>query len=307
MIFQDIGNSDDGQAGSILDDKSVANYFVTESQFNFLTSTLRKLTGIHLEYGSKNLSLVSSRMNKLVIRRKVPSLESCIKSLRKGDARITREFVSIMTTNTTAFFREREHFDWLSTNLSALLQEKKSSGDRDFRIWCSAASTGQEVYTILIILLEAGLDLAYFNLHFLATDIDLAVLNTASKGIYAESNFETVPALLREKYFSPSNSHKLNGERTFKLKREYRNLVHFAPFNLMNSPFPFQHSFDLIFCRNVLIYFDFETSENIIKQSLSVLKREGLLFLGHSESGFVKQIPMMEQVVHSLYRKSKIS
>jgi chemotaxis protein methyltransferase CheR len=302
MAFQDI------KSDQIIDygfPEDMEGYLVNQSQFEFLSGKIKKLAGINLEFGPKNLSLVSSRLNKLVLRRKVPSLQECIKGLRRGDPQVTKDFISIMTTNTTSFFREPAHFDWLTEHLPAISKEKREQGDREFRIWCSASSTGEEVYTILITLIEAGFDFSYFSLRLLATDIDLNVLAAASKGVYLAESLKNVNSEIKEKYFSPYHDSKRAGDRCLKVKQEYRNMVHFAPFNLKDGPYPFKFPFDVIFCRNVLIYFEFSFAEEIINNSLDVLKNRGLLFLGHSESGFAKRVEGMEPIVHSLYRNSR--
>jgi len=194
-----------------------------------------------------------------------------------------REMINAITTNKTDFFREAHHFNFL-TNYVFPAYKSKVRGvreGRELRIWSAGASTGEEAYTLAMTVLEA------FSLPFsreiklLATDIDTNVLNHAAKGIYTAEQANKIPERLLHRYFHKG---KDAHEGKVMAKPELKSLIAFRHLNLQETPWPMQRRFDVIFCRNVIIYFDKPTQARIISRFCQSLKPNGYLMLGHSES-----------------------
>ena len=200
---------------------------------------------------------------------KTPSAKAASKGAA-GEAE-WQEFVNCLTTNLTSFFREDHHFQ-------ALADDLRERAGRHLRIWCSAASTGEEPYSIAMTVAETlG---AQAQVSILASDIDTKVLATAQRGVYeADSRGLSAERLLR--HFMRG---KGGNSGFIRIKPELARRVEFRPFNLMNQSWSLGEPFDLIFCRNVMIYFDAATQRQVLQQMHSVLRPGGLLYVGHSEN-----------------------
>ncbi|UOF00789.1 CheR family methyltransferase [Bdellovibrio reynosensis] len=266
---------------------------LTDKMFDKLSKHMYELAGVDLPNTSKNHALIRNRIVKLLRRHSLKSYEEYWALLEKGGPQITSEFISALTTNMTSFYRESSHFDFLSSVLPTLLNKFPA----ELRIWCAAASTGQEPYTIGITVNEA-LQANAKKVRILATDIDLEVLKKASAGIYEEREMQGLSPVLRQKYFQSQKTK----EEYFRAQDDLHSMIRFAPFNLMNPKFEFQHKFHVIFCRNVLIYFDEATTKRVIENLTSCLAPGGYLILGHSESGNVKH-PQLKPMSRAVYQK----
>ncbi len=265
-----------------------------------LSLLLRGYAGINLAPNPKNHSLMATRLMSLMKSHNLVKYGDLIKRLKNGDELLKRNFVQSLTTNTTHFFRENAHFTFLTSCLSEILKKKKAENSREFRIWCGAASTGQEVYSILFTILDFfGDSIKNWDFRFLATDIDLEVLQKASKAVYSEKEMEGVPTLVRQKYFKKST---MGGNSFFQILRDFQKYVRFAPLNLVDEPYPFKGNFDIVFCRNVLIYFDPQTAHRVVENLLHYVAPGGLLFLGHSESGAMRSKDV-KVLSHAVYKK----
>jgi chemotaxis protein methyltransferase CheR len=249
-----------------------------EQGYHMLADWLKRTAGIHMPPSPKNFTLMASRLSKAMGGLGLGSYQELYERLQKGDHHVQKVFVEALTTNKTEFFREAQHFQILPRIARDLLLRKKQ-----LRLWCAAASRGHEPYSILFTLLEAGLDPQRHMLKFLASDIDQTVLEAASKGVYCMDELRAVPVPIRDRYFVRLQD-KGQGER-WKVRDELRDMITFACFNLVEFPYPFQHKFDIIFCRNVLIYFDRDTVAKVKEHLAQVLAPEGYLFIGHSETG----------------------
>jgi len=187
------------------------------------------------------------------------------------------QFVNAMTTNLTSFYRESHHFEYLSqTYIPALAQ----AGQRNLRIWSSACSVGEEPYSIALSLLESGIDVSKWDIKILATDIDTDVLATAKRGVYPCERVDSL-SLNRKKlgFLRGKNEHS----DKVMVKPLIKNMMQFEQCNLMQS-WNINEPLDVIFCRNVMIYFDKETQTKLLNRITKLLKPGGLLFIGHSES-----------------------
>jgi len=182
-----------------------------------------------------------------------------------------QEFVNCLTTNLTSFFREEHHFPLLAEALAA------RRGQR-VRIWCNAASTGEEPYSIAMTAIEAlG---AQATVQIVCSDIDTRVLETASRGIYAADSRGLAPERLRRHFQRGSGPNA----GAIRIRPEVRRLVEFRPFNLMDRRWSLGEPFDIVFCRNVMIYFDSPTQREVLERMHAATRAEGLLFAGHSEN-----------------------
>jgi chemotaxis protein methyltransferase CheR len=199
-----------------------------------------------------------------------------------------------ITTNYTFFMREEAHFYFFRDKVLPYLE--KTVKDKDLRIWSAACSTGEEPYTLAMIMDEFfGHTKASWDTKVLATDISSGVLNIAKAGIYSKEKVNELPALWRQKYFKEYDS----GNYIF--TDAIRNEVIFSNLNLMDT-FPFKRKMHIIFCRNVMIYFDNETKERLIQRLYDVTEPGGFLFVGHSE-GLNRETTRYRYVMPAVYRK----
>jgi chemotaxis protein methyltransferase CheR len=226
--------------------------------------------GISLHEGKQ--AMVYSRLSRRLRETGHQSFESYLQWLEGSPTHQEwQEFVNCLTTNLTSFFREEHHFhalaDWL-----------KERGSKPTRIWCCAASTGEEPYSLAITVAEnLGL---HAPVKILCSDIDTNVLTTASRGVYDASSRGLSPQRLRN-YFLKG---KGNNEGSIRVKPELARFVEFRPFNLMQTHWQLGEPFDIVFCRNVMIYFDAPTQRKVLERIHAVMKPGGKLFVGHSEN-----------------------
>lgn len=253
--------------------------------FERLAALLKNVAGINLPTNSKNLCLMASRLSHELKKYGLSGYKEYYELVQQGHPEVMGEFIRAMTTNTTHFFREPKHFEIFQSVLQTTIQQKEREHSREIRIWCSAASTGQEPYTILMSALSAIPDPSAWSVQFLATDIDRDVLAKASRGVYTENEIEGIPANLRQSFLT---AHAGKNGTMYAFKQQYRDAIRFAEFNLLTEPYPFKHPFDFVFCRNVLIYFDKDTAQTVVNRMALTLRPGGYLFLGHSESGMMK-------------------
>ncbi len=204
-----------------------------------------------------------------------------------------RHMISALTTNVSHFFREKHHFDVLSDHLVATSLARLRSGGR-LRIWSAGCSNGQEACSIAMTLIEKIPQITEYDVRILATDIDPKVVEFATAGVYPERLTNGVPTALLTKYFTKETE---ASEHQFRTKPVIRDMIAFKELNLL-SDWPMKQQMDVIFCRNVVIYFDVRTQEHLWPRFRKSLAADGLLFLGHSErisnpelSGFVTDGP----------------
>lgn len=207
-----------------------------------------------------------------------------------------------VTTNKTDFFREPIHFQYLAqTILPEVLSEQEGSKrrDRPFFLWSAGCSTGEEPYTLAMVLSEFAYQHPALRFSIMATDISTKVLDRARDGIYDEDRIASVPDALKQRYLLRS---KDRGRNLVRIVPELRAAVQFKRLNLMEESFSFSDPQDIIFCRNVIIYFDRSTQERLISRFCRVLRPDGHLFLGHSESVHGFDLPL-RRITSTVYRK----
>jgi chemotaxis protein methyltransferase CheR len=187
-----------------------------------------------------------------------------------------KNFLTVVSTNFTSFFREKAHFDFLKNKI---IPETFNSSNPYIRCWSAASSSGEEAFTILITLLEAGINLDGFDFKLLGTDISSRVLELANQASYPIDKLSNVPNFIIQKYFNYNND-----KTVVTAKNSIKKYVSFKFFNLLTEKYPFKRQFDFIFCRNVIIYFDKPTQQKVINKLYNTLKPGGYFIVGHSES-----------------------
>jgi len=244
-----------------------------EADFSAIAELLHSETGIFL--GDNKKSLVYARLNTKVRALGFSQFSAYIRHIRAVENAAERQdMISTLTTNVTSFYREPHHFEDLSTRvLPPLLQLAKQGGR--VRIWSAACSSGEEPYTIAFEVLRLAPEAAGYDLKILATDIDPAIVRIGQEGRYSKEIASAIPARLRPQFLTSVPS-------GFEVSNTAKSLISFRRLNLLD-PLPFSGDFDVIFCRNVTIYFDPDTRDKTWQQVVSVLKPSGQLYAGHSE------------------------
>ncbi len=266
---------------------------INKKEFTFFSELLLKYSGIHLIENEKNYSLLNNRLRKVLRSHGLESFSILMMQLQiNPSAKLKEDFICCMTTNKTEFYREKDHF----SQLPELLKERLLS-KAPIYIWSSACSTGQEPYTMAMHFHENYNADEFAKVKILATDIDSDVLHTATEGFYQEAQLEGLSTSQINNYFEPVAN-------LFTLKDFIKNKVHFSKLNLFDFPFPTQKKFDVIFCRNVLIYFKPEDRLRACENLLHHLNVGGFLVLGLSEAGSV-QLQNVKSIGNSTYRKIK--
>jgi chemotaxis protein methyltransferase CheR len=267
---------------------------ITEKEFAQLTGFIKSNYGIHLKDEKK--SLVIGRLNNVLIQKNFKCFSDYYDYLvadKTGEA--VTVLIDKITTNHTFFMREADHFYYFkNTVLSQLI---RTTREKDLRIWSAGCSTGEEPYTLAMMLDEfLGKEKMLWNSKILATDISSKVLDTAQKGIYDNEEIAELPAQWRLNYFK-----KLDKEKSI-LVDKIRDEVIYRRFNLMEDVFPFKRKFHVIFCRNVMIYFDNRTRDELVNKYYQQLEPGGYLFIGHSES-LNRETTRLKYVMPAVYRK----
>jgi len=189
--------------------------------------------------------------------------------------------IDAVTTNKTDFFREPYHFEFLTQHAIPKLTEKQLTHRKKINAWSAACSTGEEPYTLAMVLSDYALSHPSFDFSILATDISTKVLDIAQTAIYEEEKVTPVPYSMRKKYLLRS---KDPAKKIVRITPDLRNRIAFRRFNLMDKRKPVSEPLDIIFCRNVMIYFDTETQDHLIRRFYDILTPGGYLFMGHAET-----------------------
>jgi len=248
---------------------------VTPSDYEFLRKLLKERSGLDLSTDKQYL--VESRLVPLARKVGLSGISELVQKMKSGSAEaVTADVVEAMTTNETFFFRDKTPFDHLKdTMMPALLQARTAR--RSLRIWCAASSTGQEPYSIAMCLKELGPSLAGWKLDILATDLSQGVLEKSRAGIFSQFEVQRgLPIQLLVKYFSQVGD-------MWQLNADIRAMVQHRQLNLLQD-FAHLGTFDIIFCRNVLIYFDQDTKITIFERLARVIEGDGFMVLGAAES-----------------------
>jgi len=272
-------------------------------------TTFRKLGHfIHSKFGIKmpavKKQMVESRLKKRLTKLGIKSYEDYCNFLfsRRGIETELDEFINQITTNKTDFFREPAHFSFMEHHaLPALLNQKRTGSQKTIRVWCTACSSGHEPYTIAMVVSEfirknPGLS---FRSNILGTDISTRVLGVSRKAVYDHSEIIPVSNDLRKKYLLRSKNPKNNLVR---IVPRLRRMVTFRQLNLMSPSLDIKPGVDIVFCRNVMIYFDRKTQNRLLHKICHAIRPNGYLFMGHSEVIHDKSFPLVP-VAPTIYKK----
>ncbi len=264
----------------------------TNRDFDRIRRLIHVRAGIALADSKEEM--VYSRLARRLRVLKLDNFKSYLDRLEAGsDADEWEAFTNALTTNLTSFFREDHHFGILHKFLQAQPRGKT------VRIWCSAASTGEEPYSLAITACEAH-DSLNPPVAILATDIDTNVLATAERGVYPLDRIEKV-SLERKKRFFLRGSGSTEGQ--CRVIEPLRSILSFRPLNLLDERYPMKGPFDVIFCRNVMIYFDKPTQLAVLRKMIPLLAPDGLFFAGHSES-FFHATDLIKPIGRTVYRRA---
>lgn len=267
---------------------------ITEKEFWQLAKYIKSNYGINLR--KEKQALVMGRLANVLANKGFSSFSSYfdyVISDKSGEAVVT--LINKITTNHTYFMRESDHFYFFRDRVLPFL--KKTVADRDLRIWSAACSSGEEPYTLAIILDEFfGREKPLWDTKILSTDISENMLNIARKGIYGNERIAPLPASWRMNYFK-----KYDNENSILIDR-IRNEVIYRKLNLMDESFPLRKKVHTIFCRNVMIYFDNETKDKLVNKLYNLMEYGGYLFIGHSES-LNRDTSGFRYVMPAVYRK----
>lgn len=252
---------------------------LSEDDYKFLCRLIYERSRIHL--GPDKRVLVTSRLAKRLRFHGIDNYSAYCDLLRSPQGEEELQFlIDRISTNHTHFFREPKHFDFLAEAIIPKWQADSRRTD-PFRIWSAASSTGEEAYSIAIHLAENFAPAEANRWQIEGTDISTRVLEIAERGIYESERLSSVPPALLHRYFQ-RGVNQWSGH--LRAKDDLRRRVHFQHLNLLDGHYPFPYSFDLIFCRNVMIYFDRPTQETLVRLLAEKLVPGGHLFVGHSES-----------------------
>lgn len=262
---------------------------LTDVEFNGLVTYIKDNYGINL---SKKRLLIEARMYSVLAKKNMTNFTEYINFIKKNPAELNT-MLNKLTTNHTYFMREPEHFRFLKETI--LPWQERTNTLKNLQIWSAGCSTGEEAYTAIMVMKD------YFRLdknwdyRILATDISTRVLQRAQIGVYPPESIKGIPVEWKNRYF------KQNGEQEYALSEEIKKEVIFKELNLMR-PFPFKRHFDLIFCRNVMIYFDQPTKNELVRKFYDVLNPGGYLFIGHSET-VQRDTTNFKYIEPSIYQK----
>ncbi|MCQ2610767.1 MAG: protein-glutamate O-methyltransferase CheR [Treponema sp.] len=274
---------------------------LSKAQFYRIASYMEQVTGIKLP--ESKLTMVQSRLNNRLKVLRLKNFEEYTDFVFSGSAKAEEEVINmidLLTTNLTHFFRESQHFDFMTQQV---LPQLVKEGVQRPEIWSAGCSSGEEPYTLSIVMKEfieknPG---SFFDYSILATDISTRILDKAIKAVYPMDTVEKLPLSIKKKYFLKGKD-SLAGQ--VRVKSDVRSHIHFDRLNFMNPSFSVGSKKNIIFCRNVLIYFDKPTQAAVIRKLVDCLLPDGYLFLGHSETIFGMDLPL-KTVSSTVFRKIK--
>lgn len=270
----------------------------TDHDFHQFRDLVTRHTGIFLADNKREL--VYGRLSRRLRVLGLDKFSSYRKVLEQGDPEELQEFANLITTNLTSFFRESHHFDYLKASLLPELMRARQA-DKKIRIWSAGCSSGEEAYSIAMIVREVIHDLNTWDVRILATDLDSNMLATGEAGVYDVDRVTGVSPDRTKRFFFRGK-----GRQAGKVKAvpDIQSIISFKKLNLMES-WPMQGKFDIIFCRNVVIYFDKETQTRLFGRFADALQSDGQLFVGHSET-LNKVTNRFELMSKTVYKLSKM-
>ena len=264
----------------------------SDQEFKQVCQLIHERAGIHLTPSKKDM--VYSRLTRRLRANNISSFSDYLTIVEANSEPEREAFVNALTTNVTAFYREAHHFPVLAEHMRSLKRHP-------IHIWCNAASTGEEPYTIAMTMVDLFGSLTP-PVRIIATDIDTQALQKAYDGVYSLEQAKKLPKEVLERFFLKGRDDKAG---QVKVRKELRDLITFSQLNLQDSQWPIKGPFDAIFCRNVMIYFDKPTQHKILQRFVPLMQKDALLFAGHSESlqGVNDTFKLRGKTVYSLSEK----
>jgi chemotaxis protein methyltransferase CheR len=265
-------------------------------EFNYTADDFERVRNLLYQRAGINLSATKDQMVYSRLARRLRSLR--LRSFTEYFSYLDRheeewqQFINALTTNLTSFFRESHHFDMLAAHVRKHAHER-----RPLRIWCSAASTGEEPYSLAMTMIEALGSLTP-DVSIIASDIDTGVLSTARAGIYPDQRVEQLELARKKNFFLRGKGAQIGNVR---VRQELQAFIEFRQINLLDADWGITPGLDVIFCRNVMIYFDKPTQSKILERMIKLLRPDGLFFAGHSES-FVHATHLVKLIERTVYR-----
>ena len=264
-------------------DPEEREFRLRRDDFAYLAHAVNSRTGIVI--GENKRDMVYARLAKRLRRLGLSTFQDYVALLEGPDgAGEIGTLVNALTTNLTHFYREKHHFEHLQETALpvAMRNALHMAGKPRLRIWSAGCSSGMEPYSIAMVLTTFGAQLDRWDVRILATDIDTDVLDRGRSGIYRESDTDGIPVAMRKKFVTPVEDQR---DSKVRLSGTLKKRIAFKPLNLM-EPWPMRGPFDIIFCRNVVIYFDRQTQARLFDRYAEILRPGGFLYIGHSESLF---------------------
>lgn len=254
---------------------------ITAQQYELVRQWVYKRAGINL--GPNRQHLVQARLAKQIRAKKLTGFDEYFDLLKRDhNGAEIGDLIDAISTNTTHFFREADHFNFLGETVREQIERRKwAARDHTIRIWSAAASTGDEPYSLAMTMDYVLRDHPTITTKILATDISHSVLAKARAGRYDREKTRAIPPEMQQAYLRPVPD---ADPPQVEIVPQIKKLITFSYFNLMSERYPFQHGFDFIFCRNVMIYFDQETQQSVVRKMSQHLRPGGYFIVGHSES-----------------------
>ncbi|MFO7842862.1 MAG: protein-glutamate O-methyltransferase [Bacteroidales bacterium] len=276
----------------------IFNAKMNTDDFDRLSKFIFQQCGIKMPPAKK--IMLQSRLQKRLRELKITSFKEYADFVFSDDGQKKEiiHMLDVVSTNKTDFYREPVHFDFLTNNI---LPEFISINNfnRSFKVWSAGCSSGEEPYTIAITLNEFAKNNTRLDYSILGTDISSQILQKAVLGVFKEERIVNIPLELKKKYFLRSKDREI---RTVRVVKELRNKLEYRRLNFMDENYNISDVYDVIFCRNVLIYFNRDTQEKVINKLCYKLKKGGYLFIGHSESILGMDVPL-EQIKPTIFRR----
>jgi len=267
----------------------------SDREFNLLRDHIKKNYGINLSDEKK--TLVYSRLRAIVVGTELNSFsEYYDRLIADKSGKMANEFINRISTNHTYFMREKDHFDFFTR--TALPEIAQNSRNNDVRVWCPASSSGEEPYTLQILMKECFENKGSWDTSMIASDISTKVLEIAYRGVYSKESVSVMPEEWLKKYFDPYE------QDCYRVKDFIRKEVLFRRINLMDEKLDktFTKKLHAIFCRNVMIYFDEETRDKLVEKMYNMLEVGGYLFIGHSER--LSMQTKFKYIMPAVYKKN---
>jgi len=271
---------------------------MTDSEFNQLSSFIYQEYGIKMPPAKK--VMLQSRLQKRLRELNILTFRDYIKFLfsDKGQSDELIHMIDVVSTNKTDFFREPSHFEFMKNDLLPEWHTRKMIR-YPMKIWSAGCSSGEEPYTMAIVLSEFQLHNPGFDFSIWGSDISSRMLFKAADAIYADDRITGIPLDIKKRYFLKSKDPNV---KTVRIIPQLRSKVNFCRLNFMDNYYEIQETFDIVFCRNVLIYFDRQTQEKVIAKLCSKLRVGGIFFLGHSESILNMNLPL-QQIKPTIFKR----